>query len=211
MKLNDDHMYHGAALTQIAEHPQFMSITAVRRRGDLSRSAFRINETIGVYLKYATDPKPLNTDYVFTFTGPDKDELRSLDQLCDDAYIAMVCVQDRHICCISYAELTAWLKKREEALGQDEDTSTFLVHLPPGQHFRCNMNMPGGAAFTWTSHNWFHEIVFPTCCSSEGTYSYTAGQIRFKQPPDTADFWWPGEICLRRREGTRQDFKGLTL
>lgn len=123
-------------------HPQFTSISAVRAAGDQSQSAFRINETIGVYLKYATDPKPLNADYVFRFTNPNKDELRSLDGLCEDVYIAMVCVQDRHICCISYGELAAWFKKHEEALGHDEDTSTLLVHLPPGQNFQCNMNMP---------------------------------------------------------------------
>ena len=77
MKINDDHMYHGVALAQIAEHQQFTSIKAVRIDGDLSRSAFRINETIGVYLKYAADPKPLDHDYIFTFTDPNRNELRS--------------------------------------------------------------------------------------------------------------------------------------
>ena len=143
MKINDDHMYHGAVLTQIAEHQQFTSINAVRIDGGLSRSAFRINETIGIYLKYATDPKPLDHDYIFTFTDPNRNELRSLSRLCDDVYIVMVCVQDRHICCISDADLTAWLDKRKEALGRDEDTFTILVGLPPGKPFQVNMNMPG--------------------------------------------------------------------
>ena len=136
-------MYHGAALTQIAEHQHFTSINAVRIGGELSRSAFRINDTIGVYLKYATDPKPPDDDYIFTFTDHNKDELRSLNRRCDDVYIAMVCVKDRHICCISYAELTAWLNEREKALRHDEDTSTILVGLPAGKAFRVNMNMPG--------------------------------------------------------------------
>ena len=142
MKINNDHMYHGAALTQIAEHRQFTSINAVRIGGVVSRSAFRINETIGVFLKYATQPKPPDNDYIFTFTDPNKDELRSLNRRCDDVYIAMVCVQDRHICCISYAELTAWLEKREEALLHGENTSTILVRLPKGKAFRVNMNKP---------------------------------------------------------------------
>ncbi len=46
MKINDDHMFHGAALTQIAEHELFTSINAVRGSGKLSRSAFRVNESI---------------------------------------------------------------------------------------------------------------------------------------------------------------------
>ena len=106
MKINNDHMYHGDALTQIAEHLRFTSINAVRVKGNLSRSAFRINETIGVYLKYATEPKPPIDDYIFTSTNPNKDELRSLNRLCNNVYIAMVCVKDRHICCVSYAEST---------------------------------------------------------------------------------------------------------
>ncbi len=142
MKINDDHMYHGAALTQIAEHPQFTSINAVRIGGDLSRSAFRINETIGVYLKYATQPNPPDDDYIFTFTKPNKDELGSLNRRCDDMYVAIVCVHDRHICCVSYSELTAWLSKRENALGHAEDTSTILVGLPQRKAFRVNMNLP---------------------------------------------------------------------
>ena len=57
MKINDDHMYHGAALTQIAEHPQFTAINAFKHANRPSRSAFRINDDIGVYLKYASKPK----------------------------------------------------------------------------------------------------------------------------------------------------------
>ena len=134
-------MFHGAALTQIAEHDQFTSINAVRIDGHLSRSAFKINDTIGVYLKYATEPKA-GTDYVFTFTSDNKAELESLATRCDNVFVSMVCVHDRQICCISYDELLAWLEARETALGNDEDTSTVLVGLPRGKAFRVNMNMP---------------------------------------------------------------------
>jgi hypothetical protein len=65
MKINDDHLFHGAALTQIAEHPQFTAINAVRFKGVLSRSAFRINDSLGVYLKYAQKPKQPAGDYIF--------------------------------------------------------------------------------------------------------------------------------------------------
>lgn len=30
MKMNNDHMYHGAALTQIAEHPEFTAIKTIK-------------------------------------------------------------------------------------------------------------------------------------------------------------------------------------
>lgn len=56
MKINDDHMYHGAALTQIVEHPTFKSVNAIWLNGKKSNSAFRINDTTGIYIKYAGLP-----------------------------------------------------------------------------------------------------------------------------------------------------------
>lgn len=141
MKINNDHMYHGAALTQIAEHAQFTSINAVRISGELSRSAFRVNDTIGVYLKYATEPKA-GADYVFTFTESNKAELAKLSRMCEEIYIALICVVDRQVCCISYDEFVNWIQRREDVLRRTEVTSTILVRLPKGKAFRLNMNMP---------------------------------------------------------------------
>lgn len=142
MKINDDHLYHGAALTQIAEHPQFTAINAVRIGGTVSRSAFRINDSIGVFLKYANEPKPPAHDYIFTFSKANKDELTKLATQSDKLFIAMVCIEDRHICCIKYTEFQMWLQKRQRALGHAEDSSTILIGLPKGKEFRLNMNQP---------------------------------------------------------------------
>ena len=143
MKINDDHLYHGAALTQIAEHPQFTAINAVRIGDTVSRSAFRINDSIGVFLKYANEPKPPAHDYIFTFSKANKDELTKLATQSDKLFIAMVCIEDRHICCIEYAEFQMWLQKRQRALEHAEDSSTILIGLPKGKEFRLNMNQPG--------------------------------------------------------------------
>jgi len=35
--IDDDHMFHGAALTQIAEHPAFTAINSFEDNGDKSR------------------------------------------------------------------------------------------------------------------------------------------------------------------------------
>jgi hypothetical protein len=142
MKINDDHLYHGAALTQIAEHPQFTAINAVRVGGGISQSAFRINDSIGVYLKYASEPKPPAEDYIFTFTKANKDELAKIATQSDKLFVALVCIDDRQICCLEYSELQAWFQKRQHALGKNEDRSTILVKLPKGKEFRVNMNQP---------------------------------------------------------------------
>ena len=60
MRIHDDHMYHGAALTQIAEHPAFTAINAFEDKGTKSRCAFRINTAIGAYIKYSSAPKGLS-------------------------------------------------------------------------------------------------------------------------------------------------------
>ena len=141
MKINDDHMYHGAALTQVAEHDRFTSINAVRFSKKLSRSSFRINEFIGVYLKYAG--KLIGDDYNFTFSKDNKKELVKLQKLCEKVFISLVCVADRQICCISLEEFNNWIGVRQSALGSAEDVSTILIHLPKGKAFRVNMNKPG--------------------------------------------------------------------
>lgn len=142
MKINDDHLYHGAALTQIAEHPQFTAINAVRVRGGISQSAFRINDSIGVYLKYASEPKPPAKDYIFTFTKANKDELAKISTQSDKLFVALVCIDDRQICCLEYSELLTWFQKRHRALRASEETSTILINLPQGREFRVNMNQP---------------------------------------------------------------------
>jgi hypothetical protein len=92
VKVNDDHIYHGAALTQIAEHPQFTAINAFKTPGGISRSAFKINDDIGVYLKYATKPKPPHSEYQFTFRKDHLKELQDIAEKVSQVHVALVCV-----------------------------------------------------------------------------------------------------------------------
>lgn len=144
MKIRKEQQYHGAALTQIAEHPQFTAINAVRTTsGKISRCAFRINDDIGIYLKYATKPIQPSDDYIFTFEPSHKEELKRLRDLCEKVFIVLICVKSNEICCISYADLIEWFEKRYSELGNPEDTSTLLIGLPKNKSFRVNMNQPG--------------------------------------------------------------------
>lgn len=142
LRINQDHLYHGAALTQIAEHEQFTAINAVRVRNRPHRSAFRINDTHCVYLKYATKPtKPYN-EYIFTFQTTHLDDLRRLSQKCDKLFLALICVQDHEICLISYETLLDLIARRRNAKGSSENQYTLLVFLKSGGKFRINMNLP---------------------------------------------------------------------
>lgn len=143
MKIHDDHLYHGAALTQIAEHPQFTAINALKVDGKPIHVAYRINDDISVYFKYASKPTPRFQEYIFTFTTDHIKELSKIAKATPKTFIAMVCVKDREICCLPYSELLKLIAKREKELGDTEDTHTIVVTVPKGKSLRVYVNMPG--------------------------------------------------------------------
>jgi hypothetical protein len=144
MHIDDDHLYHGAALTQIAEHPAFTAINAFKDATNISRSAFRVNDDIAVYFKYATKPKPPYDEFVFTFSTDNLDEVHRIAQLVPrKTFLALVCVLARHICCLPYDQLVVLLKRRTKDVGYDEDQYTILVTLDEGKSFRAYVNKSG--------------------------------------------------------------------
>lgn len=90
MKIHDDHKYHGAALTQIAEHPQFTAINAFGRGGARSRSGFIVNTDIGVYLKYATTKTKTFGEFVFTFNRQHLAEIDALAAKAEKTFVVFV-------------------------------------------------------------------------------------------------------------------------
>jgi hypothetical protein len=143
MKINNDHMYHGAALTQIAEHPSFTAINSFKDGDEVSRSAFRINDDMGVYLKYATKPTPSLGEYVFQFTIQHLDELKGISELVPRVYLALVCVEGREICCLGYEQFKELVALRRRAKGDPEQQYMVLVTMPPRKEFRVYVNAPG--------------------------------------------------------------------
>jgi hypothetical protein len=144
MKINNDHMYHGAALTQIAEHPQFTAINAFKHEGETSRSAFLVNTDIGIFLKYAaTKPTKTYKEYGFVFRKDNLDELVKLKSHFEQVFLCFVCVAAAEICCISYEDFLNLIAQRQNARGAAEDTYTVLVTALEGNSFRVYMNAPG--------------------------------------------------------------------
>ena len=143
MRIHDDHLYHGAALTQIAEHPQFTAINSFKDADNVSRSAFRVNNDIGVYFKYCTKPKRPFSEYIFTFTEANIAEIDRISNLVEELQLALVCVKDRHICCLDYSTFCQLIEWRQAAFGGEEDQYTVLVTLEEGKSFRVYVNQPG--------------------------------------------------------------------
>lgn len=143
MRIHDDHLYHGAALIQIAEHRHFTAINSLKIKTKILRTAYKINNDIGVYLKYAQNPTKTFKEYVFTFQNEHLRELHNVTEVVDKLFFALVCVQDREICCLSYADLISLINKRKKAKGTDEDQYAILVHIPKGKGMRAYVNAPG--------------------------------------------------------------------
>jgi len=143
MRINDDHMYHGAALTQIAEHPAFTAINAFKNNGEKSRCAFRINDSIGTFIKYASAPKGRSSEYLFTFQQAHLDELNLLREKSGKVFAVLVCIKDKEICVLSDDDLLKLIALRQKAFGGPEDQYQIIVTAPANKQFRVYVNRPG--------------------------------------------------------------------
>lgn len=164
MKIDDDHLFHGSALIQIAEHPQFTAINALVINKRKISSAFRINDHAAVYLKYAAEPHKPHDEYVFTFKSEHIRTIRSIMEMTPRVVIALVCVKDREICAIDANELAVMIGERQAAYGGMEDQYTLLITAEKGKKLRVYMNKPGVRGMTLKkrviSRNTFPDIVF---------------------------------------------------
>ena len=142
MKIADDHMYHGAALLQISEHPRFTAINSIEVSGHKSRSAYRINDNIGIFLKYASKPSRNLGEYTFTFTDIHLQELAEIDSQMANTFIALVCVKDREIACLPFARLQELVERRRKKKGTPEEQYVVLVTAPEGKSLRAYVNWP---------------------------------------------------------------------
>lgn len=142
MKINDDHLYHGAALTQVAEHSQFTAINAFKSGHGISRSGFLVNNDVGLYLKYATKPHGSYREYKFNFNLSHLKELAAIEGKSKNVFIAFVCVQDRQIGCLSREELLQMIEERKTVKGAKEPVYTVLITCPQGKKLRAYINAP---------------------------------------------------------------------
>lgn len=143
MKIDDNHLYHGSALIQIAEHKLFTAINSLKAGSKVFHNAYKINNDIGVYLKYGSKPKNPYKEYNFTFSREHQRELRNISKRVQRVYLGLVCVQDREICCLSYDQLNRLITARRHAAGKAESQYTVLVTVPKGKSFRVYVNSPG--------------------------------------------------------------------
>ncbi len=143
MTIDDDHMYHGSALIQIAEHAAFTAINSLRTSAGLLRNSYRINQDIGLYIKYASKPTKPFREYPFTFTQVHLEELEAISSVSLRVFIALVCVKDRQICCLKYQQVLDLVGARRRSKGEDENQYAIMATLPKNKAFRVYANAAG--------------------------------------------------------------------
>lgn len=141
--IREEHLYHGAVLNQIADHRQFTAINALKVGGKTSRSAFKVNDDIAVYIKYAVNPVGRYREFVFTFNKANMKELVDTNEAGNNLHLALVCAKDKEICCFPYAKLAELIELRKQEAGKIESQYTLLVTLKKGEAFRVYMMQPG--------------------------------------------------------------------
>ena len=141
--IREEHLYHGAVLNQIADHKQFTAINALKVKGKTSRCAFKVNDDIAVYVKYALKPVRTYREYVFQFTKANLRELANTDRAGNNLHLALVCAKDKEICCFPYQQLVRLISLREKEVGGPEAQYTLLVTLKHNESFRVYMMQPG--------------------------------------------------------------------
>ncbi len=143
MKIRDDHKYHGAALIQVAEHELFTAINSLKLGEKVFQNAYKINDEIALFLKYARNENEAFGEFVFTYSTHQLDELLEVRDGNVKTYVAMICVAAREICCISCDELVDMIDKRKKIKGAGEDQYNLLVTAPIGKSLRIYLNEPG--------------------------------------------------------------------
>lgn len=88
--------FHGAAIIKIIHSGFFKKIEIFSK----SNSSYLIDEKIGLYIKYSKNRMP---PWVFNFEQEHVKEIKDINDLLENVFIAFVC-NDDGICCLDWKE-----------------------------------------------------------------------------------------------------------
>lgn len=142
MKIRIEHKNIGAALMQIAEHPQFTAINSMIIKKVKIGNAFRINNNIGILCKYASEPNE-GGEYLFNFLPENIDAIDKMVKHNDHVFIALVCVEDAEICCLTSDAFQRFIEQRKKSAKREEESYQILVTAEQGNSLRVYVNAYG--------------------------------------------------------------------
>ncbi|MCO8161032.1 hypothetical protein NJC38_02560 [Pseudomonas sp. 21LCFQ010] len=163
MKIRTEHQNLGAALMQIAEHDSFTAINPWKVGNIRINNAFLINTDTCVFLKYGNEPKRNTEEYQFTYTADHLESIRQASQVMHKVFVALVCVEDQEICCLSLDEFNSLIEARRASHGAAEDSYQVLVTVPEGKSLRAYTNASGRRGVVAGREQVVSRSKFPAC------------------------------------------------
>jgi hypothetical protein len=137
MKILEKHLYHGAALMQIMEFPNFNSISSLN-----IQNAYLLNDKVALFTKYAKVKNQSHREHIFNFNKTNLKDLKLINKKNDELFIILVCIPDREICCLSYEEFKNLVKSRKKAKGEKEENYTVICKISKNEKIRVYVNQP---------------------------------------------------------------------
>ncbi len=118
MKIQTMHLYHGAVLTQITEHPAFKALNKV----EPLYGHYLVNHDTRIIVKYLNRP---TTAWSFQFSVKELQAIRADLKLTHNVYLCLVCGQET-ICALNNEEFSG-------LIDIDADTrQSIAVDVPEG-------------------------------------------------------------------------------
>lgn len=145
MKIQEKDLFHGAALTQIVEHPSFKAVNLASKR----YGHYLVNLDRQVFVKYRKTPR---SPWVFVFQP---DEIAAIAQAVragEPVFLCLVCGR-KTVCALNQAEITQVLD-----LDTGKVQQSIRVEVPKGGS--CHLRGSGGALRRTVPHNSFPNKVF---------------------------------------------------
>ena len=115
-------------------------------------------------MKYASESQNKYGEYAFNFHRDHLKEIEILNKKTERTFLALICVNEREICCLSHQLFIDIIAERKGRAGYAEDQYMILVTAMPRKKFRVYANSPGtkGKSLTqWkVARSDFPEIIF---------------------------------------------------
>jgi len=143
VKIQEQDFYHGAALTQIAEHPSFKALN----KGSDRYGHYLVNADCHVFMKYSR----ANGPWSFTFTAEQLEPLVNVQTAKADLFVCLVCGEET-ICILGEEQLEAIIDMASA------DSQWIRVEVPPGG--RCRVSGSQGKLRKTVPHNAFPACLF---------------------------------------------------
>ncbi|KVZ59649.1 hypothetical protein [Burkholderia ubonensis] len=145
MKIQEKDFYHGAALTQITEHPSFKALNTANM-GNYGH--YLVNTDTHVFVKYRTGPAPA---WNHVFSVGELKALQKLRKKTENVWIALVC-GDATVCLLDSNQTDTLLDL------DDEEQQRIKVEVPNGGS--CRVSGSAGDLKRVVRHNDFPARLF---------------------------------------------------